>query len=371
MSIPRGPQESPERIQSNSSCGVASQPHPRLLGPHKHRTLPGPVFSGLVPVWWQRAWRPLLSVVLCTLLCGADATLGASLSCETSRVRLPLSSAQNFTAGGIIPRQQSPPSPLPPPLAPAFGVLLRGPSACRARPPHSSCSFSGLTGGPPSIASAFWREVSERPLTDCTQLRAWLGGVLSTPQPQQHGIHGAANSGASPVARGGPLYRSPVGVAGLKGASLALIGASSLSDALRKAARRLGEALPTAGKSKSAVSLSGAPAAVSETVLGLKKFCRGRVGSALWVRVCTGVPLALAAVGAVLLSPLPAFAALAWAQSLLGLGEFLALCQRKRFAVPPLAGTAAANALVMAAAATNNSEAHLLVSSAPQGPQHT
>ncbi|XP_026191870.1 uncharacterized protein LOC34622415 [Cyclospora cayetanensis] len=167
---------------------------------------------------------------------------------------------------------------------------------------------------------------------------------------------------ASLEKRGGNGY--PVENAG-DGSSEALLRLPVRAALAAKVVRRL--SLRLFGALKAPFSANAASTGRAEPAAAI---AHSRVTSAaLWVRVCTAVPLAVAAAGAVLLSPLPAFAVLGWAQSLLGSREFLALCRRKRFAVPSLAGHAAVNALLMAAAATGDAEKHLLAEGAALGVQ--
>ncbi|KAL8274531.1 hypothetical protein Esti_001552 [Eimeria stiedai] len=141
------------------------------------------------------------------------------------------------------------------------------------------------------------------------------------------------------------------------------------SEGSHKAAETLGSSrgTPTAAAAAAAAAAAEAlPGALSGALCHLKTRWSSDIGKAggLWLRICTGVPLASVVVGLVLLSPLPVFAALGWAQSVLGLREFIHLCRRKHLNGPSLTFSAAAHVLLNAAAATGDSDTHLTAEAA-------
>ena len=316
---------------------------------------------------------PARPIILIVLLYAAGAVSAAPLGSESklhSTFSLP-----HRSPSLLIPNRHSFPNYVVPfpqrrDLSLAFGVLVHGLSA----PPGRRRFFSSVPDGGISL-SRFPASTARGPI--CIRLSsvlrpaapclAKLSGLAG--QKPQVVTRSASTAGASSAVGGGPLALPPVRTARSQGAALALLLVRSISNLLRQLVGPHGVRIRTTaqGPTDTAAGAVHGSSGLGQAVQGLKDLCAGRVGSAgLWLRVCTGVPLALAAVGVVLLSPLPAFAALGWAQSLVGLGEFLALCEKKNFAVSSLAGNAAANALVLAAAATGDSEAHLLVRHLPE-----
>ncbi|KAL8433034.1 hypothetical protein ACSSS7_004145 [Eimeria intestinalis] len=118
----------------------------------------------------------------------------------------------------------------------------------------------------------------------------------------------------------------------------------------------------SAAAAAAAAAAESLPPALRRALCGLRRRYSlgiGKAGGGLWLRTCTSIPLAFIVVSLVLFSPLPVFAALGWAQSVLGLREFLGFCRRRGLQGPSLTASAAAQALLHAAAATGDSDVHL------------
>nr|ANG59277.1 cytidine diphosphate-diacylglycerol synthase 2 [Eimeria falciformis] len=304
----------------------------------------------------------VLSVLLILLLYVSGATLGTPLRRDHTRLHLTLNSPDFFTRHSLSSLRHPPNWHLQRALFPAFGVLVRGLSVPCVQPSFFSLFARPLVSPEQSLAAAPQSQLfSARPSSDLAALFSCSAGVCSLAGKHFSGVTWGGSKQDTPAASGRPLSLPSARSATVKGAALDPIPFKSVSGLLRQFVERHWGTTATEtpeGQEKSASAI-GASVGLGQTVLGLKKLCAGRTGCAgLWLRVCTGVPLALAAVGTVLLSPLPIFAALGWAQSLVSLGEFLALCKRKNFAVSSLAGNAVASALVMAAAATGDSVTH-------------
>lgn len=245
-------------------------------------------------------------------------------------------------------------------VPPAFGVVLRHLSASRGCPGlPSSIPLGAIThrGCPASVVPRGASCAGKSSVFSA--LHSSLGRILRPAAPRYpESICAGGSDGifASSIGKGGPCSSASPWPAAAKWGALTHVPWGTFYEGLRQAVKRPDEATETPTRaSADSTTLVQKVSALKFLPAGL-----GR-STGLWLRICTGVPLALAAIGAVLLSPLPAFAALGWVQSLVGLGEFLALCEKKKFAVASLAGNATANALVMGAAATGNSETHLLV----------
>ncbi|OEH78379.1 phosphatidate cytidylyltransferase [Cyclospora cayetanensis] len=357
MTAGRGPRlqrgGGPPPIPSPTASGAPRGP----VCHEAHSTPPTSVGRSQLPAEQARqqgSAAPLPSLLLLCVFLSLAARSGAATPLQPETCQGPYASLLVSSSCALAslpccsrlrpPRAARPPSPQLRQVHQAFGILTRSKArratvAHRGQSPLSSCFFHGS----PMAVKAHSLSPKEG------QLCGWpsSGGAAAA----RYAVKGAERLQAD-YSLGGAPPRASLEKRGGNGYPVENAGDGSSEALLR---------LPVRAALAAKVGLGNA---VGE----LQAIAHSRVTSAaLWVRVCTAVPLAVAAAGAVLLSPLPAFAVLGWAQSLLGSREFLALCKRKRFAVPSLAGHAAVNALLMAAAATGDAEKHLLVGEDPYG----
>ncbi|KAL8426077.1 hypothetical protein Efla_007350 [Eimeria flavescens] len=303
----------------------------------------------------SRLLQPLLSVLLLVLSLSASAAQGSPLD-SSGKTRLPL--ALPGAPQAPPPHQRSPSSSAP------LGAFAA--AACSAPAGRSSALplRSGLLCRLPSPV----RAAASRLQLSSSSIRSAARAATA---------RAAAAAAAAAAAGRHREEKAPSScLLPFKAGAAALLPLEAAAEWLRglpAAAEETSTAAAAAGGGgrgwQSAAGLAGGLCLrLRQTLGGVKQrlsACSSLRGNQrLLLRLLTGVPLAAAAAGLVLLSPLPAFAAFGWAQSILAFREFNALCTKKKFSVSPLSRSAAIGAAVTAAAATGSSEFHLLAEAA-------